>query len=99
MEVYGEHGWQTGATWTNTINATGNTISNVATTQELVKIYNDVTYAPVAWPADYEVTDAAKTLANQLTNANTLNGGSCVVSVLCRATGKADTNIDVLNFQ
>jgi hypothetical protein len=68
MEVYGEHGWQTGATWTNTINATGNTISNVATTQELVKIYNDVTYAPVAWPADYEVTDAAKTLANQLNN-------------------------------
>ena len=99
MEVYGQHNWQTGATWTNTINATGNTISNVATTQELVKIYNDVTYAPVAWPADYEVTDAAKTLANQLNNENTLNGGSCVVSVLCRATGKADTNIDVLNFQ
>jgi len=98
IEVYGEYGWQADATWTNKINATGNTLSNVAANQALVKIYNDVTYAPVAWPTDYEVTDAAKTLANQLKNYNTLSGGSSVVSVLCRAADKSDKNIDVLNF-
>ena len=94
MEIYGEPGWQqSNVTWTNSITAEGNTISNVSANEALVKIYNDVTYAPIEWPADYRVTDAANALATELKGENTLSGGSCVVSVLCRSANGPDKNI------
>lgn len=88
IEIYGEYGWQkTGATWTNSIDAKGNTLSNSGT-DELVKFYNDVTFAPVAWPEDYEIQDAAFALADQLYTENTLETyKDCLVTVLCRANG------------
>ena len=95
MEIYGEYGWHNNVSWANLINAEGNTISNANGDMPLVKIYNDVTYAPVAWPTDYEITDAAKKLAKDLKEKNTLEGGSSVVNILCRANGKADANIDL----
>ena len=97
MEIYGEYGWQqSNVTWTNSITAEGNTFSNVNLNEPLVKIYNDVTYAPVEWPADYIVTDAAYALAKELKNDNTLSGGSCVVSVLCRSANGPDMNIQLM---
>lgn len=95
IEVYGQNEWQSDATYTNSINVKGNIISNVGEDKPLVKIYNDVTYAPVAWPADYEIQDAAIELADQLLGENTLETyKDCLVSVLCRtSSGKDDTNI------
>lgn len=97
MEVYGNYeGFQaSGVTWTNSITATGNTIANVNAGMSLVKIYNDVTYAPVAWPEDYVTPDETKALAKQLKTQNTLSGGSCVVDILCRATNKEDKNVQL----
>lgn len=95
IKIYGNYEkFQQGQnpTWTNSITAKGNVISNTSTETPLVKIYNDVTYAPVAWPDDYEVTDAAKALAKQLKTENTTLGGSCLLDILCRANGKVDSN-------
>lgn len=81
--------------WINSISATGNNIANVSDTTPLVKIYNDLTFAPVAWPEDYVTPDATKKLAEQLKTGNTLTGGSCTVDILCRAKDKLDTNIQL----
>lgn len=94
IEIYGNYTQfqQNNPTWINSITAKGNVISNTSTTTPLVKIYNDVTYAPVEYPADYEIKDVAKTLAKQLKTENTTSGGSCLLEILCRATGKDDSN-------
>ncbi|MBQ7942358.1 MAG: hypothetical protein IJ328_08155, partial [Muribaculaceae bacterium] len=91
IEVYGQLSWQTNVAWTNSIKVSGNTMSNVGTSS-VVKIYNDATFAPVEYPADYTVTDAAKTLAKALVEDNELTHNSCPLEVLCRATGKSDYN-------
>ena len=78
--------------WTISISISGNTLTSKGD-HPMVKIYNDPTYAPVEWPEDYRVTEAAKTLANQLVNENTLSYKKSPMEVLCRATGKADANI------
>ena len=98
MEVYGNYeGFQASGsvTWTNSITATGNTIANVNAEISLVKMYNDVTYAPVKWPEDYVTPDETKALATQLKSQNTLSGGSCVVEILCRAASKEDKNVQL----
>ncbi|MBP3419172.1 MAG: hypothetical protein J6K74_01075 [Marinifilaceae bacterium] len=84
--------FQSNVTWTTSIDMRGNNISNTGK-HPLVKIYNDPTYAPVAWPTDYEISEAAETLANQIVNENTISYVDCPLEVLCRATGKADANI------
>ena len=61
----------------------------------LIKILNDVTYAPVERPDDYSVTEQMKTLTKQILEQNDLEG-TCmidVLNILCRANGKSDIDV------
>ena len=84
-------------TWDNSISMTGNILTCV--NDNIVKIYNDVTYAPVAWPAEYEITEATQKLAEQLFGSNTTekNRDNAVIEILCRAAGKGDLEATELN--
>ena len=73
----------------------GNTLSTVAENTAVMKIYNDVTFAPVIWPAEYYIPAESKALAKQLAEQNTLSygAGSYPLDILCRANGLPDSNI------
>jgi len=95
IELFGLYDWQGDATWTNKITMQGNTLSTVAENTAVMKIYNDVTFAPVIWPAEYYIPAESKALAKQLAEQNTLSygTGSYPLDILCRANGLPDSNI------
>ena len=95
IELFGLYDWQGDATWTNKITMQGNTLSTVAENTAVMKIYNDVTFAPVIWPAEYYIPAESKALAKQLAEQNTLSygAGSYPLDILCRANGLPDSNI------
>ena len=74
----------------NTISMEENTFT--VNNNNLLKIFNDITYAPVAWPAEYKITAEAKALYDQLGSSNTINinDGFAKIQITCRKSNPSD---------
>lgn len=109
IAVFGEYGIQSALPanhgYTNSISATDNQItiaSEEGKNRYILRTWNDLTYAPVAWPEEYEITEEMLTLAEQIASDNTLEGanaeGNSIIGVLVRSATASDLVASEHNF-